>query len=332
MRYLMLILFVTSMCTPLFSHEEHHHYHQHHHQHHHDDDCDHEVASDEYVTEDDFLVGKRMYRWYILPSGKRILKCRRIHFNVTWGVSFGPWRISSNFHCSDYHDDHFTYCPHCRIYYCNHHHHGPHRCFHFKFHKHHHRYHVHHYWRYHRPWRPWVVISSSCSWHHGPHGWSWYHGKHCWHWRHGKHGKKYYYTKHWKHHGPRPYKSFHVHKHGKSGHYVNKAKPHKKFHTNTLHKANHVYRKNKNVHKAPPQGKKPLFNHAYPENKSPNSGFITKKKSEGNSYIKKQPNNGNSFHRVNHSHLKTSPHKQNEKKSKVIQYKKKKYTKIRKKN
>jgi len=154
-----------------------------------------------YVTEDDFVVEDKMYRWYITPSGNRVLRCRKIYVDVVWGVHFGPWYAAVDFWCTDYHDAWFTYCPYCRLYYCNHPCHGIHHCHHFNFHSYHHVYHVHNYWHHHRPWKPWWHWKHACHWTHGPHGWHWMHGKHCWHWHHGKNGVKIYHTKKWKHHG-----------------------------------------------------------------------------------------------------------------------------------
>ncbi|MBN1982122.1 MAG: hypothetical protein JW795_11360 [Chitinivibrionales bacterium] len=127
--------------------------------------------------EEDFVVGDHLYRWSNDDDGERVLRCSRISFDAGGLVNFGPWRVSVNFDCGDYHRDYFQYCEYCGVSYCCHPHHGR---------QHHHIVCNHHHGHLHkvffRPHRPhhqssiniWVSHKFWINWqswntHHNPH-------------------------------------------------------------------------------------------------------------------------------------------------------------------
>ncbi len=143
-----------------------------------------EYCNEEYgIYDDDFIIGDRIYHWFVLPSGRRILKCRQIYYDAGYGIYFGPWEVAVYFNWYDFYPGYFTWCPTLHIYYYNHPYYVTY--YHHVYHHVHHYIHISHsiYWKPWIHWRPW-------------HFWK----KHHWHkvW-HPKHKIKHAYTPHNKH-------------------------------------------------------------------------------------------------------------------------------------
>lgn len=119
--------------------------------------------------EEEFMVGDRIYRWFVYPSGRRVLKCREVYYDEEYGIYFGPWEVAVYFNWYDYYPNYFTYCPVLHIYYYNHpyyvtyYHHLHHYVYYNIYPIHHH--HWAHY-TFHWHWKPWVHWKP---WHYKKH-------------------------------------------------------------------------------------------------------------------------------------------------------------------
>jgi len=116
--------------------------------------------------QEEFMIGDRIYRWFVMPSGRRVLRCREVYYDEYCGIYFGPWESAAYFHWYDYYPSYFTYCPILHIYYYNH----PHYVWHYHhiyFYVNHHIYpmHIHHWahFKLHGYWKPWIYWKP---WHH----------------------------------------------------------------------------------------------------------------------------------------------------------------------
>lgn len=79
-----------------------------------------EYAGEYGYYSNDFIIGDMVYHWFVMPNGRRILKCRHIYFDTDYGMYFGPWEIAVHFSWDDFYPGYFTWCPVLHLYYYNH--------------------------------------------------------------------------------------------------------------------------------------------------------------------------------------------------------------------